>query len=336
MLSAITALSLVGCGDTSSKREKHDDSEKSFFETSPVVSDSSSVSEESSVPKETVSDESVEPENNVPKINPFEGLEVQFDGVSPYVNISINNSKCEPRVQQYVTFKAEEKENFANGDKVKITAEYNVSDLTSIDFEIGVWEQEYEIGGMPEYVTDFSKIDTSTLDTEIQQYMDSHYMFEEHSKNVMENGSLHGKTYHGHIMGIILDTTFNEYCFGDDRNIFFDHFVSSDIVHRYQLIAKQNFFNDMDVKNYYYVEYINRYAIRDHHDDKGTYEYDEAPQYETGIAVFIPIKNVIVYPDGTLKYDLDIDHSGDISDETAYFNCISSKGDKYNINEIVQ
>ena len=60
-------------------------------------------------------------------IDPFEGLEVQFDGIAPYCTVSFNNSKCSVEVQNYVEYSIDEKEvktsgYFKNGEEVTVYA----------------------------------------------------------------------------------------------------------------------------------------------------------------------------------------------------------------------
>lgn len=271
----------------------------------------------------------------VVKLDPFEGLEVQFDGISPYLNYNINNSKCDPKIQQYVTYEVEEYDNLSNGDSLKVKAVLNCSDPTQIDFELSVDEREYEVTGMPEYVTDFSKVDTTSLDSEIQQYMDSHYMYSSHDGDVLEQGKTYGQYWSGDgLMGIRLEKPL--------ENFVFDHFIRSELITHYQAVLKANYIGDCTVDsdagnlsekntfNYYFVKYENKYAVKET-SNTGDVVSDQKPV----ITVYIRIKNVISYPDGTLKYDIVLDHNTYTSDETGYFDSISSKGDKYNINEII-
>lgn len=272
-------------------------------------------------------------------LDPFENLEVQFDGISPYVNIVINNSKCDSDIQQNVTFSVEEGKRYANGDSVKVTAGLNPENQSALDFELSKTEMEYTVSDMPEYVTDFSEIDCSVLDNEIQQYMDSHYMFSNHNDTVMVNGSANGD-YYNSIMGTKLENFVSSF--------YLEKFKNSKVVSHYQAILKPNLINQCSIDNnagnknetntynYYYAKYVNNYAIRGRYDasiDKH-YDYNEAPQYNTEMIIFIELTNVISYPDGTLKYNVNLNHGAYIADETGYFECISSKGDKYNVSEI--
>ncbi len=238
-------------------------------------------------------------------IDPFEGLEVQFDGISPYINIGFNNSKCTKEVQDYVEFTYEEG-NIANGDSVTITAEYNINDLTPLGVKIENDEKEYTVSGCPEYVNDISTIDTSVLDKEIQEYMDAHYL------DHWNDSDVHG----------IMSADVNKVSGGGS----FNGLVNQSIDKIYLCARKPNKLDESEDYNYYYKVYNNCYSVIDGDLGEGEHQFS--------VYACIYVKNIISYPDGTLKYDPELGHNANISKESAFYDGISVKKEDYNVSEV--
>lgn len=236
-------------------------------------------------------------ESQYETIDPFEGLEVQFDGASPYLTIGLNNSKCRQEVQDYVTFTCEQ-EFFANGDVVTVKAEYNINNLNELGLTIEIDEKTYEVSGFPEYVNDISKIDTSVLDKEIQEYMDAHYLD-------MSGG-----------FGMVMDIMGA----GISGAYGFDKFINSEVEETYLCVRKPNKLDKDEDYNFYYKVYKNTYSLEGDHTEE--------------IYVCIYVKNIVSYTDGTLKYESELRHNADESKEDAFYEGISVKKEDYNVSEI--
>lgn len=236
-------------------------------------------------------------ESQYETIDPFEGLEVQFDGASPYLTIGFNNSKCRQEVQDYVTFTCEQ-EFFANGDVVTVKAEYNINNLNDLGLTIETDEKNYEVSGFPEYVNDISKIDTSVLDKEIQEYMDAHYLD-------MSGG-----------FGMVMDIMGA----GISGAYGFDKFINSEVEETYLCVRKPNKLDKDEDYNFYYKVYKNTYSLEGDHTEE--------------IYVCIYVKNIVSYTDGTLKYESELRHNADESKEDAFYDGISSKKEDYNVSKV--
>lgn len=236
-------------------------------------------------------------ESQYETIDPFEGLEVQFDGASPYLTIGFNNSKCRQEVQDYVIFTCEQ-EFFANGDVVTVKAEYNINNLNELGLTIEIDEKTYEVSGFPEYVNDISKIDTSVLDKEIQEYMDAHYLD-------MSGG-----------FGMVMDIMGA----GISGAYGFDKFINSEVEETYLCVRKPNKLDKDEDYNFYYKVYKNTYSLEGDHTEE--------------IYVCIYVKNIVSYTDGTLKYESELRHNADESKEDAFYEGISVKKEDYNVSEI--
>ena len=255
--------------------------------------------------KEEISDEpknsEVSYEERLEAIDPFEGLEVQFDGVSPYLTVGFNNSKCRQEVQDYITFTCEQ-ESFANRDLVTVKSEYNINNLNDVGLTIETDEKTYEVSGCPEYVNDISKIDTSALDKEIQEYMDAHYLDTSGGFGSVNN-----------IMGA--------YIYDGSG---FNKFVDSKIENTYLCVRKSNKLDKDEDYNYYYKVYNNTYAL------KG----GDIGDHNINVYSCIYVKNIISYPDGTLNYDPELGHNANKSKEDAFYEGISVKKEDYNVSKI--
>lgn len=236
-------------------------------------------------------------ESQYETIDPFEGLEVQFDGASPYLTIGFNNSKCRQEVQDYVTFTCEQ-EAFANGNVVTVKAEYNINNLNDLGLTIEIDEKTYEVSGFPEYVNDISKIDTSVLDKEIQEYMDAHYLD-------MSGG-----------FGMVMDIMGA----GISGAYGFDKFINSEVEETYLCVRKPNKLDKDEDYNFYYKVYKNTYSLEGDHTEE--------------IYVCIYVKNIVSYTDGTLKYESELRHNADESKEDAFYDGISSKKEDYNVSKV--
>lgn len=99
-------------------------------------------------------------------LNPFEGLEFEVSGISPYCKITINNSKCETDVQKFVTYKTD-KDLYANGEVALITAVLSTK-TGDKQYKINQENIEYEITGQSEYLTSLDGIDLSSIKTEVE------------------------------------------------------------------------------------------------------------------------------------------------------------------------
>lgn len=109
------AMSLSSCGsfeeNSSSKNDRKDITEHEIFDVSeePAESTVSTENDKSDSIVSSVASSSEEIDqnntvNNIPKLDPFDGLEVQFDGISPYANYTFNNSRCDMKIQQFVEY----------------------------------------------------------------------------------------------------------------------------------------------------------------------------------------------------------------------------------------
>ena len=93
-------------------------------------------------------------------VSPFDGLVVEFDGVSPYCTISFNNSQCTEEIQQSVQYSLEAdyvttERYFKAGESVTVYAILN-NFYGETDIELSDTQRQYTVGGVAEYITELS------------------------------------------------------------------------------------------------------------------------------------------------------------------------------------
>lgn len=100
------------------------------------------------------------------ELDPFEKLEITYIGVSPYIKASVDSTKCESMVNQYVQFNVENNY-LRNGDTFTVSAVYNERDAEEYGFKITSDTQTYTVENQPEYVTSLEGLDLKSLQSEL-------------------------------------------------------------------------------------------------------------------------------------------------------------------------
>lgn len=95
------------------------------------------------------------------QLDPFEGLTVTFDGISPYCTISWNDSKCSAEVQQYVDYSLSPdiittEGTFAAGDSVTVYASLRETETGAAEYMLTQTEKTYQVQEVPEYITEIT------------------------------------------------------------------------------------------------------------------------------------------------------------------------------------
>lgn len=105
------------------------------------------------------------------EIDPFENLELTYTGVAPEGDVNINPNKCTSFVQNYVFFSIEGYENniFSSGDKITVLAEFNMyyAEDPEAPVVLSVLEKQYTVSGLDVYPSDVSKLDLTTVMSEM-------------------------------------------------------------------------------------------------------------------------------------------------------------------------
>ncbi len=96
-------------------------------------------------------------------LDAFSGLTIEASGISPYCKVAINNSGCNSEAQLNVEYSLD-KEYYANGDQVIVTATLNSSSADK--YNLVETTNSYYLLLMPEYITSVDGIDFSLLISE--------------------------------------------------------------------------------------------------------------------------------------------------------------------------
>lgn len=104
-------------------------------------------------------------------IDPFEKLEITYTGASPYLTASIDSTKCDDMVNQYIRFEIESGF-LKNGDKFTVTAVYNEYDAEENGFVVKNNSKSYTVEKQPEYISSLDGLDLKDLQSEINDKLD--------------------------------------------------------------------------------------------------------------------------------------------------------------------
>ncbi len=103
------------------------------------------------------------------EIDPFEGLKLEFDGISPYANVSFNTADCGEFVNENFAFSLTEVKGHKNGESVTVKAYYNDSiSLGEKGYILSRETCEYTVECASEFINVKSEVDF----TELNQNMD--------------------------------------------------------------------------------------------------------------------------------------------------------------------
>ena len=103
------------------------------------------------------------------EVDPFEKLNVTFEGVSPAGNIKISSNSSS------IGYTPDKEKGLRNGDVVTITA--NVSALYAEDYELTATEKQYTVEGLPECAEKIEDIPQDTYDKMDKTFRDSYAAF---------------------------------------------------------------------------------------------------------------------------------------------------------------
>lgn len=105
-------------------------------------------------------------------IDPFDGLSVEFGGVSPFCSVAFDESKCSDVVQNNVQFSLEPDKitidnKYKKGDTVTVYASLRNVYSEEVTYSIYPTSKTYKVEDVPEYLTSLDDTDLSKLETEL-------------------------------------------------------------------------------------------------------------------------------------------------------------------------
>lgn len=107
-------------------------------------------------------------------IDPFEGLKIEYTGVSPKVKVEFDTAGCDEYVRNNVNFYIDgDSYNFANGEKFTVTASYNESKAEQNAINITSTSKEYTVEGALEYPATLDGVDLAAIDSQFNDMLEA-------------------------------------------------------------------------------------------------------------------------------------------------------------------
>ena len=262
-------------------------------------------------------------------IDPFEGLVVSFEGISPFCTVTINTLHCSSEAQQYVTYSLSADEvmtnkPFSNGDICTIYAilPTQYQDL----FALSSTTNDYLVENMPAYLTEITDdLDLSVFESECEDYLASIT-----SWNVGD--------YH------VFGTTTGYYVSSSDLTVR-EAYISSlkaNLVNNY-FSHLSNPYGNSEYPYYNRVDIL--YSINIDNTDRDSHSADEPWVAGTHFTRYFSIQaeNVVLYPDGRIGWGTDnpelqtFTHEiNSVSLDDLKNQCVTFRRDSYNISPAPQ
>lgn len=105
------------------------------------------------------------------QIDLFEGVEVQFEGIAPYVNAVVNSQNTNRDV--YISYSIDRNEGLAAGDTVTVTAEYDEESLQRKGYMAAESTKEFTVPECDRYASSLADIPAETADQINKQFEDA-------------------------------------------------------------------------------------------------------------------------------------------------------------------
>ncbi len=236
-------------------------------------------------------------------LDPFKGLDITITGISPFCQVSINTSECDPEVQEKVKFSAD-KDCYANGEKATITASLSPANG---GYTLASETKQFDISNMPEYITSVEGLNLDSLKKERDDFVTAQCAEAIGSTHLMDAYALHGFTI-AEVTGKTFVGTYMVSLKANKRSLFPDS-------------AHDKVYNK--------ICFLYRFSCKGNSGGIGN------------LYVSVCAENVVKYPDGTLKWgtssadalDFSTASSVNSTDEVIASN-ITSWSDSYDIKEI--
>lgn len=270
--------------------------------------------------KETETVQGAQGTSNSNAIDPFEGLVVDFDGISPFCTVSFNNSRCSEAVQINVEYSLSPDTTttegyFSLGDDVTVYAFLKNKYDDTQEYFLSKTSKTYQISDVPQYITEITPdMDLTNLKNEAHDYLESITAFK--AGDAIGDWIAIGDQY---------NNTWGHYKSSKDpvlNKIYFSALKRSSYS---QYPSEKAYFNRIDIT--YSI------AIKG---EEAAFNDKYQNRYFTIIA-----KNIVQYPDGTIGWgksnpaDLDFEHNIDWTNMESLINVnITANKADYNVTDI--
>lgn len=236
-------------------------------------------------------------------LDPFKGLDITVTGISPFCQVSINTSECDPEVQEKVKFSAD-KDHYANGEKATITASLSPANG---GYTLASETKQFDISNMPEYITSVEGLNLDSLKKERDDFVTAQCAKAIGNARLMNTYALRGLTI-SEVTGKTFVGTYMVSLKANKRSLFPDS-------------AHDKVYNK--------ICFLYRFSCKDNSGETGN------------LYVSVCAENVVKYPDGTLKWGTSSADALDFSTASSYNSTdeviasnITSWSDSYDIKEI--
>lgn len=137
------------------------------------------------------------------KVDPFEGFEVTFSGISPNGKMDYNYNGANPNISTY-SFSPSQSYNLKNGDIVTVTYSFNENSMLNQGIVITNQEKEFEVSGLDEYVQSYADLTADFLDKMKSESEDKIYSYT--ASSYYDSSSLSDLKYDGYILNTAKST----------------------------------------------------------------------------------------------------------------------------------
>lgn len=131
-------------------------------------------------------------------IDPFDGLKVEFTGISPNVKTQIDTSGCNEYVRNNVNFIMDRNDgSLANGEKINITIYYDEYKAEQNAVNITSTSKEYTVEGALEYPANLNGVNLTEIENQFNDMLESalseHKIYVGYKGNLPDDWSAEGQ-----------------------------------------------------------------------------------------------------------------------------------------------
>lgn len=232
------------------------------------------------------------------EIDPFENLSITYTGASPYLTVSIDSSKCDSTINEFVSFTTDT-EYVRNGDKFIVNAVYDEYIAQENGFILNSTSKSYTVENQPEYITSLDGLDLKDLQSEIND------------KLAVVTAANEGDVY-----------------FAKDIHVReFKSIAEKKLNKTYLISLKPNFEDKYINDDKVYNRYVQIYEYTINRND-----YGGASQVKAYIAIFVD--NIRKSEDGTLIWDFELWNKSNEKLDSLINDYVISEKEYYNVSEI--
>lgn len=232
------------------------------------------------------------------EIDPFENLEITYTGASPYITASIDSTRCNSLVNNYISFSVDNGY-LRNGDTFTVTASYSEYDAEEYGFIVTNEAKTYTVENQPEYVTSLDGLDLTELQAELDD------------KLTVTTTANEGDSYFADVR--------SEYHYPGFQSVAEKKYKTA-----YLVSLKTNFEDKFDRHSYNYNRYMKIYEY--------LVNYGDGKQEKVYVIVYV--NNIQKNADGTISWDIELGSKGYTNYDSLVNDFATSEKEFYNVSEV--